>query len=349
MSNVEISGTANKRPCLDKKKIGTHNGSFHCDEVLACYMLTQLPEYKDADVVRTRDPAILEECDIVVDVGGVYDAARHRYDHHQRTFVDTMNSLNSDYEWTTKLSSAGLVYFHFGRRIIAQLLGCNPDDKLVSVLYKKVYEGMVQEVDAIDNGVNICEETPKYQIHTGVSSRVGHLNPRWNEESVDVQARFEAAMQLVGAEFSERVDYYGRSWWPARELVLNAISKRKEVDESGAILSFGDGHCPWKEHLLNLEDELGIVGEIKFVLFTDQNGAWRVQCVPVDRTSFNNRLSLLSEWCGVRDQELSEKSGIPGCIFVHANGFIGGNKTYEGALQMAKQTLNNKPHAAGDS
>ena len=51
------------------------------------------------------------------------------------------------------------------------------------------------------------------------------------------------------------------------------------------------------------------------------------------------RLSLLEEWRGVRDAELSEKSGIPGCIFVHAAGFIGGNATYEGALEMAKRTL----------
>ena len=27
---------------------------------------------------------MLETCGIVVDVGGVFDAARHRYDHHQR-------------------------------------------------------------------------------------------------------------------------------------------------------------------------------------------------------------------------------------------------------------------------
>jgi uncharacterized UPF0160 family protein len=32
-------------------------------------------------------------------------------------------------------------------------------------------------------------------------------------------------------------------------------------------------------------------------------------------------------------------TGIPGCIFVHANGFIGGNKTKEGALAMARAAL----------
>lgn len=34
------------------KKIGTHDGKFHADEALACFMLKQLPEYKDAQVVR---------------------------------------------------------------------------------------------------------------------------------------------------------------------------------------------------------------------------------------------------------------------------------------------------------
>ena len=51
------------------------------------------------------------------------------------------------------------------------------------------------------------------------------------------------------------------------------------------------------------------------------------------------RLSLLEEWRGVRDQALSDLSGIPGCIFVHAGGFIGGNRTQEGALEMARRTL----------
>ena len=60
-------------------KIGTHNGAFHCDEVLACAMLKQLPEYKDAEIIRSRDQAELDKCHIVVDVGGIFDKATHRY------------------------------------------------------------------------------------------------------------------------------------------------------------------------------------------------------------------------------------------------------------------------------
>ena len=84
--------------------------------------------------MRTRNPALIDTSDIVVDVGAIYDPARHRYDHHQRCvlspdrcspnvpreFTETMNSLDSKKKWTTKLSSAGLVYFHFGREVWRQ-------------------------------------------------------------------------------------------------------------------------------------------------------------------------------------------------------------------------------------
>ena len=33
-------------------KIGTHNGSFHCDEIFACFLLKTLPRYANAEIVR---------------------------------------------------------------------------------------------------------------------------------------------------------------------------------------------------------------------------------------------------------------------------------------------------------
>ena len=42
---------------------------------------------------------------------------------------------------------------------------------------------------------------------------------------------------------------------------------------------------------------------------------------------------------GYRDKEVDEVSGVSGCVFVHASGFIGGNKTYEGVLAMAQKGL----------
>ena len=43
-----------KRPHL-MKKIGTHSGTFHCDEALACALLTTLSEYKDAGKVDVAE------------------------------------------------------------------------------------------------------------------------------------------------------------------------------------------------------------------------------------------------------------------------------------------------------
>ena len=47
--------------------------------------------------------------------------------------------------------------------------------------------------------------------------------------------------------------------------------------------------CPWKDHLFSVEEEQEIVPTVKFVLFTDQSGKWRVQCVPKELFSFDNR------------------------------------------------------------
>jgi hypothetical protein len=34
-----------------------------------------------------------------------------------------------------------------------------------------------------------------------------------------------------------------------------------------------------------------------------------------------------SQWRALRDEQLSQASGVPGGVFVHANGFIGGHAT----------------------
>lgn len=103
-STTTTSAPATKRS-RPTPLIGTHSGTFHADEALAVFLLRQLPTYKNADLVRSRDPAVLDECTIVVDVGGVYDAEQLRFDHHQRGFNEVFGG-----QFVTKLSSAGLVY-----------------------------------------------------------------------------------------------------------------------------------------------------------------------------------------------------------------------------------------------
>lgn len=89
-----------------------------------------------------------------------------------------------------------------------------------------------------------------------------------------------------------------------------------------------------------MEEERGVVGQILYILFPDRTPpAYRIQAMPLTADSFENRKPLPADWRGLRDDELSLKTGIPGCIFVHAAGFIGGNRTFEGALRMARAAL----------
>nr|CAB3226512.1 UPF0160 protein MYG1, mitochondrial-like [Phallusia mammillata] len=341
MAGVTAEQPPDKKLCSNggiAKKIGTHDGTFHCDEVLACYMLQQLDQYKNATIIRTRDPAVLAECDIVVDVGGVYDPEKNLFDHHQRSFNETMKSVCGK-KWSTKLSSAGLIYCHFGKNVLKTFLGKYKDDEsVVTCIYDKIYENFVEEIDAIDNGVDQFDGVPKYHISTNLSTRVGHCNPSWNDEKPNEMECFKKAVKIVEENFQTKVHHFLHVWLPARSIVQDALISRCDIDPSGEIILLRQS-CPWKEHLFELEDTEKIVKPIKYVVYGDKSGKWRIQCVPAGRNTFENRLSIVQEWRGLRDEELSKKSGIPDCVFVHATGFIGGNKTQKGVLDMARRCL----------
>ncbi|KAJ8596905.1 GAMM1 protein [Rhizopogon salebrosus TDB-379] len=337
MSNTE---PAAKKQKMDVKTIGTHNGTFHCDEALAVFLLRRTATYKDANVKRSRDPAVLDTCDIVVDVGAIYDESKQRFDHHQRGFTEVFG-----HGFSTKLSSAGLIYKHFGKEIVASTARLDHSDGKVEILWLKMYKEFIEAIDAIDNGISLytSQEEPKYRNRTDLSSRVGWLNPRWNEstEFQKVDGLFAKASQLTGEEFLGRLDYYANAWLPARDLVLDGLSSRQNVDASGKIIIF-EQFAPWKEHLFELEADQGISGdELPFyVIYPDETGgSWRIQAVPVSPESFDSRKALPEMWRGVRDDELTKITGVDGCIFVHASGFIGGNRTKEGALNLAKLAL----------
>jgi hypothetical protein len=101
LKNTILFRKMSKESCkimkIAEKTIGTHSGVFHCDELLACWMLKQLPEYRASKILRTRDQKLLDQCEIVVDVGGEYSVENKRFDHHQKSFEDSFSSLRPDF------------------------------------------------------------------------------------------------------------------------------------------------------------------------------------------------------------------------------------------------------------
>ncbi|KAK7259955.1 hypothetical protein RIF29_25591 [Crotalaria pallida] len=321
------------------KRVGTHNGSFHCDEALGCFMIRLTQKFSNAEIVRTRDPQVLEGLDAVLDVGGVYDPSRYRYDHHQKGFEEVFG-----HGFSSKLSSAGLVYKHFGKEIIANELKVNEEHPDVHHIFLAVYRSFMEAIDAVDNGINQydTDQPPKYVNNTHLSSRVGRLNLDWTDPDQSPEKEneaFQRAMALAGSEFLDSVRFHVRSWLPARSIVKETLVARQSVDPSGEILVLNK-FCPWKLHLFELEGELKIDPTIKYVLYQDERSKqWRVQAVAVSPDRFESRKALPSLWRGLRDDELSKEAGIPGCVFVHMSGFIGGNQNFDGALAMARAAL----------
>ena len=172
------------------KTIGTHSGTFQADEALGVWLLRQLPLYRHSPVVRSRDTAVLDQCDIVIDVGGIYDHSKLRYDHHQRgydeRFAPKVKSDGSEVERCTKLSASGLVYRHYGKEVISEYYpelkkeegGASSNE--LEWVYTKMYNTFMEAIDAIDTGVEPIPQQAKdgeedvellYRDSTGLSSR----------------------------------------------------------------------------------------------------------------------------------------------------------------------------------
>lgn len=322
------------------------------------YMLRLLPKYKSSPLVRTRDPAELARCHTVVDVGGEYDPSRNLFDHHQRTFQETFPQRS------TRLSSAGLVYLHFGKAIIAQHVSLSVDHEDVNTLYEKLYSDFIEALDAHDNGISVYDpkEIDKSGIQkkfrdTGVNlgALVGDINQPGLDDIQDEDGLFAKASTFIGEVFLRKLRIACNSWLPARTTVNEAYDSRQDNHPSGRIMLLPKAGIPWKEHLFTTEKQAGSgpTSQAYYVLYPESAAAdsrWRIQCVPVSESSFESRKPLPEPWRGVRDEELDKiladeaesqgKDKVPeGVTFVHASGFIGGHKTREGVMSMAVKSM----------
>lgn len=282
---------------------------------------------------------MFDHLDIVVDVGGIYDPARNRYDHHQSTFEESWNSSPDD---ITKLSSAGLIWRHFGKEIVANAILDNwgvtlPQAKLEKV-HSRIYKKLILEVDAQDNGVSEAESM-KYYIKTGLGARIARTNPEWNAPKTKTQhGQFKKAMKIAEEEFFWALRGIVLIHMPAYNVVREAFDAREAFHPCGEIM-FMDRWAPWKDYVFEIEKELEMVGKLKFMLSQDQRGLWKIQTMSKTPGSFDIRVPLCESWRGLRNTDLNEVTGLPDTEFVHRAGFIGGAWSKESAINMALKSI----------
>jgi len=128
------------------------------------------------------------------------------------------------------------------------LTGCTryrPSSGWKGLTCQKFIEG----IDANDNGISAypTDIKPKFEPCMSIAGVVASLNPTWNEPATDeeIDARFEKASTFMGDLFLNKLDFYGKAWLPARDIVVQALEQSKSLNSKGRILHLPQ-FCPWK-------------------------------------------------------------------------------------------------------
>lgn len=296
----------------------THSGTFHLDDAFAYAVLrTALglgAAGTDHRLVRTRDKTVFAQADIIWDVGGVYDADKGRFDHHQRGAPVRKGG--------TRLSAAGLVWRRYGEVAVKRLLGAKFTPELGAALAAEIDRDVVHRIDEIDHGEKHPEDT------LGLASIVEDCNPTWDAPAYGDQAvedvAFVHASGLLETFLRHRVAAL-RARLAARSVVLEA--HRRSADPR--ILEL-DRKLPWQDAVFEHQLE-----QVVFAVYPVPNGNWMVDAMPPERGSYAQRLPLPLAWAGLMDATLAETSGIPDAVFVHRERFVGAARSRAGARALA--------------
>jgi len=281
--------------------IATHNGNFHADDVFSIAALKSIfPSFK---LVRTRDLEIIAKADIVLDVGGEYDPDAGRFDHHQRGGA-------GERENGIPYSSFGLIWQKYGLEI------CDGNQRLANA----IDAGLVSTIDADDCGYGERAEG------ISLSRTISMFNPTWQEES-DFDAGFDEAVEFASRLLS-RFIASANGGISAQSLVAKAI---EDAEDPRVIVL--EKYIPWKKTVLKLSEEA------LYMVYPSQTGQWRVQTVPVEQGSFDNRKPLPQKWAGLSGAELKEVTGIDDAMFCHNGLFIAGAESFESTMKMASIAL----------
>ncbi|MET0855621.1 MAG: MYG1 family protein [Telluria sp.] len=307
--------------------IVTHSGKFHADDAWAVAVLKIV--FPQSEVVRTRDPARVETADFAVDVGGIWDPATGRFDHHQKGFSGARQT-------GVPYASAGLVWKEYGARCVSLLAeahtGHRLSDSSAAEMAYSIDADIVQYLDLSDVGA--AKNAPGGY---GLSAVVSGFNPNWLDEQRVGYGEADAAYRL--SQFIRAADLL-------TDIMINAVKYRvgallsvqhvrqAEVLEEGRVLFLQNGAVPWSQVVRK---------EMPKVLFVISHNIaeqrYMIHAIPVSSESFAARADLPEEWAGLRDAELAAVTGVPDAGFCHTGRFIAAAKSYEGIRTMATLAL----------
>lgn len=285
------------------RSFGTHDGSFHADEVTACALLLLFDLIDKEEIVRSRNLKELNSCEYVCDVGGVYDPKIKRFDHHQSNYKGS-------------LSSAGMILKYLKEEKII-------DEKL----YYYFNRSLVMGVDAIDNG-----KAAPMLGHCSFSSLIANFVPTRHDSSAKVfNYAFFEALEFCFGHLKRLLEKY--------HYIQECRGKIQEVMKKSEKVMIFEESMPWVESFFELG---GDKHPAQFIIMPTGE-QWKLRGIPPSYDKrMQVRVPLPKEWAGLIDEALKEKSGIPGAIFCHKGRFISVWESKQDALKALEYIQGSK-------
>ncbi|ABR46691.1 metal-dependent protein hydrolase [Alkaliphilus metalliredigens QYMF] len=287
------------------KRVGTHHGRFHADEVMATAILMELFEI---EVTRTRDPKILSKLDIVYDVGGGV------FDHHGIEKVYRDDGI--------PFAACGLIWNEFGRKVISMKESSLVESE-IELVFESVDRALMKGIDAIDNGVRIGEQIVDLM---DISSIVSMFNPPWDLEKSEKEC-FDRAVAVASSVLNNTIDH--------KLAVLRTripVSKAYKRRENPKILVL-EKSCPWQKVLSEIDER----NEVLFVVYPDKDN-YAIQTVRGE--DGEDKKYLPKSWVGKEEKELAEVTGVADAVFCHTGRFIAVARRLESIVKMAELAIN---------
>jgi uncharacterized UPF0160 family protein len=290
------------------KIIATHDGKFHADDVCAVAALALLID-GPIEVIRTRDENRINDADFVVDVGGIFDVDKQRFDHHQEGGAGVREN-------GVPYAAFGLVWKTYGERL------CGSEE-----VAKIIDKDMVASLDASDNGVGVFSTDFEDVNMYGLDSVVNAFVSTWKEEDRDMDIAFAELVKFVKALLAREIMRV-RAKMEAKDFV----EKSYEDAEDKRIIVL-DGQYPARDFLSKYPEPL------YFIRPRIIDNKWSLETVRDNSRSFVNRKDLPKTWSAKRDAELAEITGVSDAIFCHKNLFLAVADSKDGAIKLAKIAL----------
>lgn len=301
-----------------KKKLITHNGTFHADDLFACATLALVMENENMqyEIIRTRDLSVIKNGDYVFDVGGEYNPNTNRYDHHQRNGAGARDN-------GIPYASFGLVWKHFGQKLCSGNMDA----------WKIIDEEIASPIDANDNGIDIGDLKFK-DVKPYAGSRVFTIfEPTWKEDINKTDDIFteqvKKAISILKREIKVALDDA-----EGKAIIKSAYEKAENKRIIFLEISF-------PRYLY--QSVLSSFPEPIYLVYPSGHGSsWKVEAISKSPGVMESRKPFPESWRGfIRSEENLTASieGIEGILFIHNSGFLANLDSKEHAIMFAEKAL----------